>query len=204
MPGLLTYYLNELDALPVADILNISLGSGDDVFNVQSTSVVTNIILNDGDERIYVSNLATLDLFTETDFLMGTLDGIEGILNIDTGSGRHLLMISDKDSTEGDSDVLITDQQVTGLPSTDISITGLAPAAITYMADPVDGSFADGITIWTGSGGDTITIDGTHRRDLQDPLGNDIRTITTLNTGLGDDTVTVSLDAATDGAVRTD
>src|SRR5262249_392971 len=54
------------------------------------------------------------------------------------------------------------------------------------------GNFADGITLWTGSGDDVIEINGTHRRD-------DVREITTLNTGLGNDHVTVHLDAATDG-----
>ncbi len=199
MPGLLTYDLNEMAALPVDDLLNIYLGTGDDVFNVQATSVLTNLILNDGDERVYVSDLADLDLLTETDFLLGVLDDIEGTLNIDAGIGRHLLMISDKDASVGDSDVLITDQQIAGLPSTEISITGLAPAAITYKANPTSGNFADGITIWTSAGSDTITIDGTHRRDMKDEQDNDIRTITTLNTGEGDDTITVSLDAATDG-----
>ena len=47
------------------------------------------------------------------------------------------------------------------------------------------GSFADGITIWTGFGDDTIWIDGT-------PDRAGVRTITTLNTGLGDDTVYAS------------
>jgi Ca2+-binding RTX toxin-like protein len=199
MPGLLKYDLNELDAVPIGDVLNIFLGSDDDVFNVQGTSVVTNLILNGGDERIYVSDSAALDLDTETDFLTGNLNEINGILNIDAGSGRHLLMLSDESATEGDSNVLITDQAVAGLPGADIIITGLAPAAITYTADPVDGNFTEGITIWTGPGDDTISIDGTHRRDTQDTSGNDIRTITTLNTGQGQDTVYVSLDAATDG-----
>ena len=36
------------------ETLNIDLGSGDDVFNVQGTSATTNLSLHNGDERIYV------------------------------------------------------------------------------------------------------------------------------------------------------
>ena len=46
----------------------IDLGSGDDVFNVQGTSAVTNLNLHDGDERVYVSSTAAFDLGTDTDF----------------------------------------------------------------------------------------------------------------------------------------
>ncbi len=162
--------------------LNISLGSGDDVFNVQGTAAVTNIDLHDGNERIYVSSGADLDLDTSTDFLEGNLDDILGQLNIDAGQGGHLLMISDSDSNQGDSDILITKAM----------IQGLAPADITYKTDLTNGNFAGGITLWSGYGEDTFTVASTHKRD-------GVRTITTLNTGLGDDRGNVSLDAGTDG-----
>ena len=48
------------------------------------------------------------------------------------------------------------------------------------------------MTIWTGSGADTIFIDATHLRP-------GVRTVTSLNTGLGNDDVTVDLDAGQDG-----
>jgi Ca2+-binding RTX toxin-like protein len=46
--------------------------------------------------------------------------------------------------------------------------------------------------VWSGSGNDVFTVDGTHRSP-------GLRTTTSLNTGLGNDRVTVNLDAATDG-----
>ena len=53
------------------------------------------------------------------------------------------------------------------------------------------------MTIWTGRGGDTITIDGTHNRaTATNPDGTPMRTVTTLNTGAGNDTVNVSLNTA--------
>ncbi len=186
------------------DTLNLDLGSGSDVLNIRGTSAFTNVTAHDGDERIYVSSHAdeTLGSAPTTDFLAGHLDRIRGTLNLDLGTGRHLLMISDESSLNGDgtaaSPVLITDQPVSGLglPATDITITGLSQApAITYRAAPA-GTFAEGITIWTGWGADTIRIDGTHQRG--DGAIGSLRTVTTLNTGLGNDSVTVDL-AASDG-----
>jgi subtilisin-like proprotein convertase family protein len=193
-------------------ILNIDLGKGDDVFNVQGTSAIANLNLGKGDERVYVSSSANFDLETDTDFLRGHLNDVDGMLNINAGTGRHKLMISDESATIGDSDVLITDtfgsfdtpdtaaarselqHGVTGeaLLDTEIYIVGLAEGAITYQADTdaqpnTAANFAEGITIWSGFGADHISIDGTHYRE-------GLRTITTLNTGLGDDTVTVDLD----------
>ena len=74
----------------------------------------------------------------------------------------------------------------------EVFIVGLAAGSITYRADATSGNFADGISIWTGFGADTIRVDGTHKRA-------GMREITWLNTGLGNDNVTVSLAAATEG-----
>jgi Ca2+-binding RTX toxin-like protein/phage tail sheath gpL-like len=187
------------------ETLNIDLGSGSDVFNVQGTSAKTNLNLYVGDERIYVSSEAGYDLDTTTDYLLGNLDDIDGMLNIDAGSGTHLLMISDESAITGDDNVLITDSHERAtdrddlLPVSEIYITGLAQGSITYRTDPANGDFAPGITIWTGWGNDIIEIDGTHYRDPLSPAYPLIRTITTLNTGLGDDEVTVDLHTGEDG-----
>ena len=57
---------------------------------------------NDGNDRAYVSSLAneTLASATTTDLLRGNLDAILGTLNLDLGTGRHLLMISDESATD--------------------------------------------------------------------------------------------------------
>jgi Ca2+-binding RTX toxin-like protein len=189
------------------ETLNIDLGSGHDIANVQGTTARTNLRLHEGDERIYVSSLATEDFVSSltTDFLLGDLDEVDGMLNLRAGAGRHLLMISDEAATAGDNGVLITDTTARALtsdpavpdgnlhvPTTEIYMVGLAEGAITYSTNLQDGNFADGITIWTSSGADTITIDGTHKRG--DGSIGSLRTVTTLNTGLGDDEVTVELD----------
>ncbi|NOS72615.1 MAG: hypothetical protein HOP33_22175, partial [Verrucomicrobia bacterium] len=165
------------------EFLNIDTGSGDDVFNIRGTSAVTNISLHDGNEQIYVSSLANVAVGdVRPDFLSGNLDNINGTLNLNAGAGRHMLFVSDENATVGDGAGLITSSL----------IRGLAPADITYVADNPAGNFADGITIWTGSGNDIISVTGTHERP-------GLRTITTLNTGAGNDNITVALNAATDG-----
>ena len=135
------------------------------------------------------------------DFLPGTLDLIAGTLNVDFGSGRHQLMISDEAAIAGD-DALITrdrtaakakDGRLTSeaelAADAQIYVVGLSPRAITYRTD---GNLADGITIWTGHGNDKIVINATHRNGT-------LQEITSLNTGLGDDDVLVALSSAVDG-----
>ena len=42
-----------------------------------------------GDERVYVSDQANFGLADDTDFLAGTLDAVNGMLNIRAGTGQH-------------------------------------------------------------------------------------------------------------------
>ena len=117
------------------ETLNIDLGSGDDVINVQGTTARTNLRLHDGDERIYVSSAADLDIETAADpvdrfdFLPGHLDDVDGMLNIRAGAGRHLLMISDEAAAASDADVLITDDSA--------KARGKDPAVPDGFVDPV-------------------------------------------------------------------
>ena len=152
------------------------------MINVQGTSAVTNVTTNDGDDRVYVSSLAAYGLDDHPAYLAGDLNPLAGNLNLDLGAGRHTLMISDEAATAGDANVRIT------RVADAISVAGLAAGAITYRTS---GNIADGITIWTGSGNDTILVDAT----LKTP---GVRTVTFLNTGLGNDAVTVDLSAADD------
>ncbi|HET6575741.1 MAG TPA: hypothetical protein VFG68_19225, partial [Fimbriiglobus sp.] len=206
--------------------LDIRLGSGADVFNVQGTSAgsfkldldtvhaATNLSLGGGDDQVFVSSHADLDHATITatagaadafDFLTGDLEQVRGNLNIDAGAGRHRILVSDEADTTGDgttaSPVVITDvvvgpatgQQYDSLGAAEIQVKRLAFGDITYGAALADGNFFDGVVYWTGSGSDTIAIDGTHYRD------GIHRTPTALNTGLGNDAITVDLDTPEDG-----
>ena len=210
--------------------LNLDTGSNDDIVNIQGTTAgsrgfyqggtlngqtyapgmaITNIATHDGNDQVYVSSNADLDFHTAPgfDFLTGNLDDVNGALNLDLGTGRQRLLISDESSTVGDSasvggdgtPVVITDTApgdaaARGLASSaEIWITGLAGQPGTYPEGGISykapgGNFFDGVEYWTGSGNDTVAIDGTANRS-----GSGQRTMTLLDTGLGNDNVTVSL-----------
>lgn len=188
------------------ETMDVSLGSGDDVLNVQGTSAQTNVSLGAGDDSVFVSSLANEPLGAHPQFLAGELDGILGTLNLDFGTGdANSLLISDEASVAGDANVLMSDSvaeasardaAVTagegflgGAP--EISLVGLATGSITWRA-AADGRLDPGIRIWSGSGADSFAVDGTFYR-----AGT--RQTTWLNTGLGDDNVTTGLTDGQDG-----
>ncbi len=190
------------------ETLNLALGSGSDVLNVQGTLPVTNVSFGNGDDRVYISSRAEVGLTEEPEFLAGDLDAIEGTLNLDLGSGRHTLLVSDEGAGAGDgtvaAPVLITDVASAAIArdadlatAGEIFVVGLAPAGISWRTNTAAqaggvGTLADGVRIWTSGSADTIVIDGTHERA-------GVRTTTWLNTGLGSDVVTVALTAGQDG-----
>lgn len=201
--------------------LDVKLGSGDDVVNVQGTSrgsyelnttsthAATNLYLGAGDEQVFVSSNADLDHQTIKttagnsdvfDFLTGDLNQLLGNLNIDADAGRHRLLISDEAATQGDLGVSISDSinGPTGsggqddTSAADIQIKNLSIGDMTYGTT---GNFHDGISYWTGSGNDSIAINGTHKTS---GMSGADRTTTALHTGLGDDNITVNLDTSDD------
>jgi Ca2+-binding RTX toxin-like protein len=184
------------------ETLDLFLGSGDDQLDVLGTSATTNVALGAGDDRIHVSSAAGLPFGARPDLLRGTLDDIRGVLNLDVGSGRHRLLISDQDTMVGDQGFLTSriDNARAAAPAVasdaELFLVGLAPAAITWRAAS-DGHFADGISIWMGGGRDVFAIDGTHLREGW-------RTLTTLSAGLGDDELTVALTRGRDDVLVVD
>ncbi|MBT4291084.1 hypothetical protein HOD41_00200, partial [bacterium] len=152
------------------ETLNIDLGSGDDTLQVKGSAAatITNLDTAAGDDTINIYNDDR------------SLDEVRGTLNIEAGAGTNTLNVDGSGDIVADPNVLITNA----------AITGLAPGVINYAG--TDGNFAGGISIWSGTAGDTITVDSTHKAD-------GVRTVTTLNTNQGVDDVTVSLDVSTDG-----
>src|SRR6185437_7882812 len=90
------------------ETLDIDLGQGNDVFNVQGTSAVTNLSTGPGNDRIYVSSDAHVGLTDHPDYLTGSLANLLGTLNIDGGTGSQTLMISDEANGAGDPHALVT------------------------------------------------------------------------------------------------
>ena len=111
--------------------LEIDMGAGTDVVNVQGTTAITSIRTDAANaglvpmnkvEAIYVSSDADLDhnlqgnllpaVQTNFDLLSGHLENILGRLDIDAGQGRNRIWISDEADTSGDT-ATITDVPVT-------------------------------------------------------------------------------------------
>jgi Ca2+-binding RTX toxin-like protein len=176
--------------------LDLSLGDGTDVLNIQGTSATTNIDLGGGDDELYVSSLSDIDFVKRDHSFIGNLDGIGGTLNIDGGSGDQKILISDASSVDGDFVSVIDRLPLRNLPEKDLNrsselfIIGASPAPISVQADRVDGSFRNGFRFETGSGDDTINITTTFFRNRIVDAGK-----FDLDTGLGNDNVYASLTA---------
>jgi Ca2+-binding RTX toxin-like protein len=152
--------------------LNITLGDGDDAFDVLGTNVntVTHLLAGAGDDTITVGN-------------NGSLDDVLGVLDVDAGAGDHNVLVVD-DSADPDAD--------SGVVINALSVVGLAPADILYTAtggffgshyDAGSGQFSAGIMISAGTGGDTIRVDGAR--------SNSVIEVTRIDAGGGDDEVTI-------------
>ena len=194
--------------------LNIDLGFGNDLFNVRGTKAVTTVRAGVGDDMVYVSSGADLgklmagpsqynppaggadlaDLHATILHPLGSsLDDLAGDLNVEAGPGRNTLSVSDKYSTGADTNVVITND----------AITGLAEGNIHYVADGGDfsgqgywpltmdmGLFGRGVNIYDGEGGNTIAVHSINDTPLTTPFG---KNVSSLFTGSAGDTVTVDV-----------
>ena len=203
------------------ETLNLDLGSGDDRLNIQGTSAVTNVDAGAGDDLIYVSsgaNLGLLDTYSAADGSLenlhdavlhddrfdpvtgdvfqagGTLDFVSGDLNIDAGAGENTLSISDRHDPDADAAVTITDTSITGLAVGDITYgatTGSFSGQGTWAQSGDWGLFGVGISVYAGSGGNTIDITSvSDSAILNAPFS---RTVTQVFAGGGSDTVNVAV-----------
>ncbi len=198
------------------ETLDISLGSGDDRFNVRGTLPHTLLDTGPGDDVVFVSDAADLGALpaalplagrdlealheavlhgtvTYDDLTFhGSLDEIDGDLDIDAGAGSNTLAVSDHADPDADTGFVIDDH----------SITGLADGAMTYTATGGDlagqgawtrlhdaGMFGRGITIHLGTGSDSGTIDSVRGGAIaSSPFG---ATVTTVYANQGADDITV-------------
>ena len=117
------------------ETLNINLGSGNDMFNVQSTNVITVTTLNTG------AGANTINVGSLEPTLGGIVDNIQGALIIQ-GSGTDTLNVDDTGSTTGKTGTLT---------STTLNGLGMGASGITYSGLSV-------LNISLGSGDDAFTI----------------------------------------------
>ena len=185
------------------EIVNIRHGLRPDVFNVQGTTPGSNgFDARHGDRRDEHQHLHAGDeqrlrvverrprrglLERRSDFLTGNLDDVRGALNLDLGTGRHRLFISDEAASLGDA------ERPHHRPVAPAFATGLSPSAEIWITRPGAGrgsrtrstagpanNLFDGVDYWTGSGDDTIF----DRRHAQPRAASARRR--SSNTGLGE------------------
>jgi len=188
-------YGNEVAYYEV-ELMELHLGEGNDIVNVQGTSAVTDIKSYDGDDSFYVSSFANVGVSEDEIEFIGDLDRIRGALNIDGGQGSQRFVISDAGSMVGDDNVSVLgrlpsrgfDQTLSKGAFTDAEmfILGLAPAPVTLIADEILGDFDRGLRIEAGSGNDKVYADTIINRSR---ANNNLE----LLTGLGDDVVLLSI-----------
>ena len=131
---------------------------GSNGFTAAAGVAATNIALHNGDDRVYLSSNANLDQSTWSgfDFLTGNLDDFRGALNIDLGTGRQRLFVSDEALSHPDA-YSITDttgrgdyEHRTELASgADIYLTRSGLPGISYAVTA--GNLFDGVNYWTGT-----------------------------------------------------
>src|SRR6185295_13285762 len=101
-------------------------------------------------------------------YLTGDLGGLHGTLNVDAGTGHNSLQVSDEDVAGGKSGILLTDNKATAV-ATDPNLATVAQQYLLHLAGvgisyrvTAGGNFGGGITIWTGYGDDSVTVDAVH------------------------------------------
>jgi Ca2+-binding RTX toxin-like protein len=160
--------------------LNLTLGSGNDVLNIQGTAAgsTNNINTAAGDDQI--------DMSSEAD-LTGTTDLIAGDVNLDAGSGTNRLLISDVADETGDANISLT--RNTGTTTETLTLSGMADGDIRFSA--TGGDFNQGVTIFGGSAGNTFSVDGVFAGAP-----------TVIGTGAGDDHLTLTSFTTGDGTLK--
>jgi Ca2+-binding RTX toxin-like protein len=142
--------------------LDVDMGSGNDTVDIQSTAagVVTNLNTNAGDDSVNVKATAAtsqtnIDGSTGNDRITissnapdtnGTVNDIFGGIDVNGGDGINSLTVSDEANTLAKTTTI-----------TDNTITGLAPATITYHSN--GGIFLGDANVITGLGDDHIIVD---------------------------------------------
>ena len=168
-------------------ILTINLGTGNDIFSVQSTNATTNTtVINTGTQA------DQFDIGSLSPMVGGIVDMIAGPLTI-TGGGIDTMSVDDTGSTI-DKTGTLTATTLTGL--------NMGPAGITYTGLAT-------VNVSLGSGTNTFNIATTHTGQTTVNTGTGTNTVNvetisgpTLINGLGtNDTVNVSSTAPTPGGV---
>ncbi len=171
--------------------LAILLGNGSDTFTIQSTHAnASTLDTNGGDDTVYVrstngetnintgAGADTINISSVAAVNAGDLDGIQGPVAVDVGTESNRLVLGDFDDVIGNSNVVVTSNQ----------ITGMAPSTISYSGD--------GVTDVKLIGSDSTTLP-----DIFDVESFGIDNTLVLAGNSGDDQVILRSNALGDAAI---
>jgi hypothetical protein len=155
-----TFNVNSLAAGIGSTFLNT--GTGNDAVNIRSTDAGTTLSVDgqNGNDSVYLTNA-------------GSVQAIQGTVNIENAGGFDMLTIDDSADTTARNATL--DSFMPAADSAWESVTGMAPGAINYELADMYSATIDG-----GSGGNTFNV------NYVGPEG-----VINLNTGTGTDHVNI-------------
>src|SRR5262249_9825407 len=138
--------------------LRLDANAGPDTANIQNISAATSINMSAGNDTVNVSSDAPANL--------GTLDGIQGALTIDAGTGANTMHVSDFGQTVLPNDNIgVTPTKITGF-------AGLSNvSAINYRAS--GGTFSDLTLDGSNTLSDTFNVTGKTQANLKGNGGDD-------------------------------
>jgi hypothetical protein len=152
--------------------LTLDANAGNDVINVRSLAFPATIRGGAGNDAIHVSSDAPADL--------GNLDGIEGALSIDAGTGVNTLTVSDFGQTvTPNTNVGVTNNTISGFAGS------LNNRTITYQA--LGGSFSSVALLGSNTLADTFNVTANAKVNLFGGGGDD--SFNLLNTAVVNGTI---------------
>jgi hypothetical protein len=147
----------------------LSTGTGNDTVNVEGTTGILYVSNPGGQDAVWVGSNGSA--------LSGNVQGIQGKVLV-FGAGATALTVDDGGDSTGRTAALSNAPFFGTFLG---QITGLAPAAIAWIPTASASGGVTGLTVYGGSGGNTLTITGT----------SNFSGSTLLETGTGNDTVNV-------------
>jgi hypothetical protein len=117
-----------------AGVFRLDANAGPDIANIQNISAAASINTGAGNDTIIVSSDAPANL--------GTLDGIQGTLSLDAGTGANALHVSDfGQTTLANDNIGVTPNQITGIAGmSNGSVINYRASGGTFSDASIDGS----------------------------------------------------------------
>src|SRR5262249_35301864 len=166
----------------------LETGVGNDTVNVEATTGALSVNNSGGQDSVYVGSNGSA--------LGGNVQGINGQVLID-GAGATALTVDDGSDTIGRTATL-ANGPIPFFGNTLGLIAGLAPAPIVWIPADSAGGDVTGLTVYGGSGGNTVNVEGTGAPvTMNGGNGNDTYVFTPTTESLDNIQGTVTINGGT-------